>query len=170
MKALTVQQKNYMAKRIDAIVEEKVAAITSEYQGKIRVRTGMSTQLDMEAVEGILAGKVKLKTVDDILKTLAGKLERAKERQAEQELARAAGRFYGGCRESISLATFDFVDRKSVAKYNSKGNNQAKKLKSEQDKRCKAVRDEAVKVKDKVILEGSEAAVVLLEKFAKKKF
>ena len=76
----------------------------------------------------------------------------------------------GGCRESISLATFDFVDRKSVAKYNSKGNNQAKKLKSEQDKRCKAVRDEAVKVKDKVILEGSEAAVVLLEKFAKKKF
>jgi len=170
MKALTVQQKHYLTKRIDTITTEKLDAIENEYRGKISIRTGGYTGLDFEAAEGVLAGKIKLKTKESILKVIADRLKTKKEAEAEAEIARAAGRFYGSTPKTITLGTFDFVDKDAVAVYHKKSNKEAKRLADEKHKREIAVTTEATKVKDSVILEGSAAAVALLEEFAKKEF
>jgi len=170
MKDLTVQQKVYLTKRIDTITTEKLDAIEDEYRGKISLRTGGYSGLDFEAAEGILTGKIKLKTKENILKVIADRLKTAKEAQAEAEIARATGRFYGSTNKSITLGTFDFVDKDAMAVYHKKSNKEAKKLADEKYKRRTAVTTEATKVKDSVILEGSAAAIALLNKFAKKEF
>jgi hypothetical protein len=171
MKNLTVQQKHYLTKRIDTITNEKIGAINQEYEGKIKYRSGMSSQLDLESVEGLLAGKVKLRTSSEILKTVKERYQESKRRETEDKIARAAGRYYGGRQTHyITLGTFDFVDKDSVEKYNSKRDAEAQKINSEKSKRINAVTVESTKVKDKIILEGSTAAVALLEEFANKKF
>ena len=170
MKALTVQQKVYLTKRIDTLATEKLDAIENDYRGKINLRTGGYSGLDFEAAEGILAGKVKLKTKENILKVIAERLKTAKEAQADAEIARAAGRYYGSSSKTITLGTFDFVDKDAVAVYHKKFNKEARRLADEKYKRRTAVTTEATKVKDSVILEGSAAAIALLKEFADKKF
>lgn len=170
MKDLTVQQKVYMTKRIDTITTEKLETIENDYRGKIHLRTGGYSGLDFEAAEGILAGKVKLNAEGKILKVIADRLKVAKEALAEAEIARAAGRYYGSSSKTITLGTFDFVDKDAVAAYHKKFNKEARRLADEKYKRRTAVTTEATKVKDSVILEGSSAAIALLEKFANKKF
>ena len=170
MKDLTVQQKNYLTKRIDSITQEKLNAIEDEYKGKIFFKTGSNTGLDPEAAEGVLSGKVKLKTEAQLLKTIADQLKKVKAAELEAEINRRAGRYYGQSCRSVSLSTFDFVDKKSVAVYHKSTNEEATKLTNKKAAHRKNVMDESIKVKDSVILEGSAAAVALLEKFANKKF
>ena len=167
---LTVQQKNYMAKRIDSIVEAKLKTIEDEYKGKIKFRTGNQSGLDWEVVEAIINGDVQINSTEKIVGILRKRLEIAKENEAQAELQRAAGRYYGGYKQNIVLGTSDVVDKKVVTKYHTKHNADAKRFQAEKLKRIEAVKAEAVKVKDKVILDGSEAAVALLEEFANKKF
>ena len=157
-------------KRIDSISTSKLNKIEEEYKGKIKFKTGSSSNLDIEAAEGILAGDVRLRTTEELLGVIAAEVEKYKQIKEEEKIARAANRHYGYRSNCITLNTFDFVNREDVKKYHDASNAVAKRLDTEKKDRRKKVVAEASKIKDEVMFEGSDKAVALLEKFANKKF
>ena len=172
MKTLTVQQKNYLVKRITDITSKKLSTIETEYRDKIKFRTGQKLNLDIEAARAVLDGTIAVKSTEDLMKLLTKRVQQAEDSLAAKEAKRRDPNRYN-CYTAdpiVSFSTFDFVDRKSVDSFYEVHNAGARKLDAEKKKRRDAVMAESTKVKDKVILEGNDAAVALLEKFEKKVF
>jgi hypothetical protein len=157
-KKLTVVQKNYLAKRIDAIAIEKKREIESEYKNLLN-KTAYGYNYDLERVKAVVSGEIDLKT-DSVRAVFEQKLADYEKR------VNSGDRYCGG----LNVTVADFIDKASAEKFFDKKKKIADELNVQRNERKRKVTEEATKVKDKIILEGSKVAIELLDKFAEMKF
>jgi hypothetical protein len=160
---LTQMQKNYLVKRINEIANAKIGILggNANYGAPARHRyynahtsTGLVTDHNINApvLLAIIEGKVKLRSKSSLMAELKSKADANKNKTY-----------------SISLPASVFIDLKSLEKFNKTKNAKIKADSKAIQKRVTAVGDEADKLKDSVMLNGS-LAVEVLAKFEAKEF
>jgi len=157
IKKLTQAQKSYLVKRINSIANTKIAVLGGpgnygnqqcyNNNGFVHVT---KHKLDVGAVQAIIDGKVKLRSKVNMMAGLKALIAN-----------------YGNSYFKVELT--DFVDPKSLEEFNISRGKKAKADLANKLKRISSVKDEADKLKDSVMLNGS-LAIELLEKFEKKEF
>lgn len=159
VKKLTQAQKNYLVKRINDIANAKIGKLGGtanygsqqcrNYNGNAFVAHGLKHKLDAVSVQAIVDGEVRLRSKVSLMTCL-------KERVAD-ELS------------YFKVDLMDFIDPKSLEKFNIARDKKAKATYEDTHKRVSSIKDEADNLKDSVMLEGS-LAIELLDKFEKKEF
>ena len=162
VKNLTQAQKNYLVKRVNEIANAKITKLggKANYGSQVRqyyynvttpVLLANEYNLGSDAIMAIIEGTVKLRSKADLMAEIKsmGKSKKIKG--------------YG------SLNVNMFIDLESLEKFNNDLNKKKKADHEAKQKRLIAVRDEADKLKDSVMLESS-LAKELLDKFEKKEF
>jgi len=158
VKSLTQVQKNYLVKRINGVANTKIGELGGQtnygnphchnYNCNVPVRA-IKHKLDVESVQAIIDGKVRLRSKVSVMGCL-------KARIADEN-------------SYFKVELMDFVDPESLEKFNVAKAKKAKADFVDRRKRIVSVKEEADKLKDSVMLEGS-LAIELLEKFEAKEF
>lgn len=159
VKSLTQAQKNYLVKRINEVANTKIGKLGGptnygsrhyhNYNCNVFVQI-MKHKLDVEAVQAIIDGKVRLRSKVNMIAGL-----------------KALVANYGNSYFKVELT--DFIDPKSLEEFNIARGKKAKDDLANKVKRISSVKDEADKLKDSVMLDGN-LAIELLERFEKKEF
>jgi uncharacterized protein YukE len=153
-KKLTVQEKKYLMQRIEGIVSNKIAEIQTEYKGKLAPRHDENIS---RIFKGVLAGKVELRTLEQIRETIreiVDEYEKARKRQRHHH--------YHSCGR---LRDFDIIDRDSADRYKASLAKKFEGAAEERDERLAKLRAAATELQDEIMLgNGTPKALQDFEK------
>ena len=150
-KRLTQAQKSYLVRRINEIANWKIKELSGlANYGSPPWQSVIEHKLDIIVLQAIIDGEIKLRSESDIMSRF-------------KSIIANDGKSY------FKVDAVDFINSKSLEKFNIARNKKAKAGYMAKQKRISSVKSEADNLKDTVMLSGS-LAIGLLEKFEKKEF